>query len=136
MSLDPFPEAARHAMVQHLIIVEDDNDLREIVRHALVEQGYEVRAAVNSREGLALHTADPANLIITDIVMSDGDGLELIDVLRKKRDPAKVIAISGGGVITGKDYLNIANGLGVAAVLEKPFKLATLLQLVRKTLGE
>lgn len=95
-----------------------------------------MRAAENSREGLALHTEKPADLIVTDIVMSDGDGLELIGALRKKRDGAKVIAISGGGVITGKDYLNIAAGLGVTAVLEKPFKLETLIKLVGKTLAE
>lgn len=122
--------------MQHLIVVEDDVQLREVVSAALVEQGYEVRAAENSREGLALHTEKPADLIVTDIVMSDGDGLELIGALRKKRDGAKVIAISGGGVITGKDYLNIAAGLGVTAVLEKPFKLETLIKLVGKTLAE
>jgi CheY-like chemotaxis protein len=105
----------------HILLIEDDDGVRGMLRDTLVHCGHEVTEARNGQEGLALYFQIKPDLLITDIVMPEKEGLELLIELRKRHPPAKVIAISGGGQRLGVDYLQIARLMGAAQVLAKPF---------------
>jgi DNA-binding NtrC family response regulator len=121
--------------VSYIILIEDHSGTREAIRTSLASAGHRVSVGGNGAEGLAMHAANPADLIITDIVMPDSDGLKLIGDLRRRRDNVKILAISGGGIVSGKDYLRIAMSLGATATMEKPFEADALLLAVRTALS-
>ena len=77
--------------------------------------------ARNGKEGLELFARANADLVMTDIVMPEVEGLEVLMKLRKKEPPVKIIAMSGGGRVSATDYLRIARQMGAAQVLAKPF---------------
>jgi len=99
--------------------------------------GHTVVEARNGKEGLELFERARADLVITDIVMPENEGLEVLMVLRSKHPPVKIIAMSGGGRGSAKDYLHIAKQMGAARVLAKPFSnevlIATVSELVQDT---
>jgi DNA-binding response OmpR family regulator len=114
-----------------ILLVEDEAGLRHIMAMLLSQAGFRVVEAGNGAEALRLLKATPASLVITDIVMPDMEGMELIRKLRQSPSGPRILAISGGGVITSGDYLHAARLLGADAVLAKPFNKATLLSAVR-----
>jgi CheY-like chemotaxis protein len=105
----------------HILLIEDDDGVRVMLRDTLVHYGHEVTEARNGREGLELYFQIKPDLLITDIVMPEKEGLELLMELRKRHQHAKVIAISGGGQKQRADYLQMARLMGAAQVLAKPF---------------
>lgn len=117
-----------------ILVVDDDESIREMISFALLREGYEVRSADNGREALGLLAAVPTDLIITDLVMPQCDGYELITAIRKGFPQIKIIAISGNEV-SGKKVglLNIADHMGAHITLMKPFSL-TVLRLTVKDL--
>jgi CheY-like chemotaxis protein len=80
-------------------------------------------------------TRRPPDLIVTDIVMPNMEGLEVILALRKSHPAIPIIAVSGGGALKDQDYLDFAAKLGAAATLTKPFRREELLRLVHGILG-
>ena len=120
---------------QRLLIIDDDQSVRVWLRRSLEREGYEVREAGEGGAALELLAAAPVDLVITDIVMPDQEGIALILALRKSHPQLPVIAISGGGRIGMNNYLEIAKGCGAARVLAKPFKIAQLLPFVRELIG-
>ena len=91
--------------------------------------GHVVFLARNGTEALKLARANTVDLVVTDILMPDGDGLMLIDGLRKTQPTARVLAISGGGrYMDSREYLKIAEGFGADAALMKPFNREKFLQ--------
>jgi DNA-binding response OmpR family regulator len=117
-----------------ILIIEDDDLLRHMLRQGLEEAGYEVVEARNGEEGLQRYHAAPADLIITDILMPEKEGLETIIELRREVPGVKIIAISGGGQIGNLTFLEVARHLGAQRVLQKPFKLPEMLAAVREVL--
>lgn len=115
-----------------ILLIDDDLNLRTVVCHSLVQAGYEVAEASDGKRGLELHLASPAELIITDIVMPETEGLEVLMTLKKRLSQAKVLAISGGGSSLARDYLRTAQLLGADGVLAKPFSLEELLAAVAR----
>ena len=97
--------------------------------------GHEVDTAVNGDEALAHASHKNFDLVITDIIMPSKDGIEVIIALRKAQPTAKIIAISGGGRLNAKDYLGIAQKLGAAATLSKPFSGSELVASVERVLA-
>ena len=118
-----------------LLIIDDEESLRLWLRRSLEREGYEVHEAREGGEALKLLTDTPVDLIITDIIMPDMEGIAFILALRQRRPPLPVIAISGGGRIGLNNYLEIAKGCGAARALAKPFKIAQLLPLVHELIG-
>jgi DNA-binding response OmpR family regulator len=114
-----------------VLIIEDNDDLRAILRHALQAEGFEVSVASSGHKGLELQRQGPASIVVTDIFMPDGEGIETIAVLRTEFPQAKIIAISGGGKAIGGDYLPVAKELGVEKALRKPFELDEFVNAVR-----
>lgn len=114
-----------------IIVVDDDDTVRRVLRRMLESVGYEVREAPNGRRAVAEFHNRPADLLITDIFMPEQEGIETISALRREHPDLKIIAISG---IAGDHYLRMAKLLGARATLQKPLRLATVLDTVRATL--
>jgi DNA-binding response OmpR family regulator len=108
-----------------ILVIDDDAHLLSTIEQALSVRGHSVVTATDGIQGERLFRAEPFNLIITDIVMPEREGLETIMVLRREFPHVPVIAMTGMGVHS-KLYLGIATRLGARRVLEKPFSLALL----------
>jgi DNA-binding response OmpR family regulator len=118
-----------------ILVIEDDIELAFSLREVLIEEGFEVDVANNGKEGIRLQSAEPYNLIITDIIMPEEDGLEVIMWVRKTFPETKLIAVSGGGYFDSRDYLLMAKELGASLVLCKPFEINSLLAGIKRLLN-
>lgn len=119
-----------------ILIIDDDHAVRTVLRLTLVLSGHAVTEAPNGREGLAvLDRGDSHDLVITDIIMPDFDGLELLLELRRRGSPVKIIAMSGGSRASAADHLHKARLLGAQRVLAKPFTREILLLTIREVLS-
>ena len=120
-----------------ILVIDDDADLREVMRETLVSSGHEVVLASDGIQGLRLQRDRPADLVITDIFMPDKEGIETIRELRQEFPKVKIIAMSGGGIHVRKPgYLSTASELGADIVLRKPFDQAVLLDSIVTVLKE
>ncbi len=118
-----------------IILVEDDHQVRAMLRETLVQEGYEVAEAANGKEGVALFREHPADLVITDIIMPEQDGVETIHMLRRDCPSVKIIAISGGSPNIRGDYLlGTADALGAVRTFHKPVDVAQLLSSIEELL--
>lgn len=115
-----------------ILIIDDDEQTRLLLRRVLEEAGHLVSEAPNGQEGLRLFRQTPIALVITDLFMPDMDGLEVTRVLHRESPTVKIIAITGG---SGKrDFLDIAKRLGAHRTMNKPISIADLLQAVEQEL--
>ena len=112
-----------------ILIIDDEEIIRVLLRSALQAEGYEVTEAVNGRQGLALYRRRPVDLVITDIVMPELNGLDMLLELTREFLDAKVIAISGAG--EEKNVLDVAKLLGARQTFQKPFNMSQFLGAVR-----
>src|SRR5436190_1868050 len=122
------------ASPQRVLIVDDDEVLREILADALTSAGYEVLQCADGRVVVDTLKKTPADLIVTDIFMRETDGLETITNVRKLWPENKIIAMSAGSRMTARDFLPIAEKLGAHRVLHKPIDTALFLKTVRELL--
>jgi DNA-binding NtrC family response regulator len=120
----------------HILVIDDDTMLREVLRHGLERVGHQVSEARDGKTGLAVHQVDPVDLVITDIIMPGMEGLETIMELQRRFPSTKIIAISGGGMGKAGDYLALASKLGAHRIVPKPFAMATLAALVSELLED
>ena len=119
-----------------ILIVEDDEHIRTVFRRNLEGAGYEVVEASDGKEGLKAYRDYSPDLVITDIVMPEKEGTEMITELRRDFPDVKIIAVSGGGTIPSSRYLVVARTLGVDRALAKPVHVDELLAAVREVIGE
>ena len=116
---------------RHILVVDDDENIGIALVRGLEHHGYRATWAVDGQKAVEIHRRDPAALVISDILMPEMDGLELIRQLRKVDAQLPVIAISGGGQHMGPDeLLKVANQMGADHILEKPFSLDDLMPLL------
>jgi CheY-like chemotaxis protein len=115
-----------------ILVVEDADYLRDVIREMLEIGGHDVIPARSGKEAVRLCRERSFDLVITDLVMPDMDGLELLRSLRQSHSNLPVLAISGAS----SDLLTIAIALGAVGTLEKPFKPGDLLAIVDKILGK
>lgn len=116
-----------------ILIIEDNSDIRELYTRALKLAGYEVIEAPDGREGTRLYRQNPADLVITDIVMPEKEGIETIRDLRRDYPSAKIIAVSGGGqAMASSTCLMLAQRLGAQRTFMKPINMAELIKAVRE----
>lgn len=118
-----------------ILVVDDHKELRAVIEWALTEAGYEVVEAGDGDAALAAFRARPPVLVITDIIMPEKTGIEIIATMKHEHPEVKVLAISGGGRTHVMDFLAIAREKGADAVLEKPFRKSDLLARVAELLG-
>lgn len=121
--------------MKKLLVIDDDEQFREFMRDALTDQGYEVILADNGSEGMRSATELSPDLVITDIVMPEKEGVEVLMELRTNDKNLPVIAMSGYNKGNADSYLKIAQKLGASAVLSKPFTISELIVEIEKSLN-
>ncbi len=120
--------------MRKILIIDDEPYILLMLKKMLEKAGFEVDLASNGREGMALFQKDSADLVITDIIMPDKEGLELILEMKKLRPELKIIAMSGGGRISPESYLECARHFGAEKVFQKPFRQKDLVSAVLELL--
>ena len=120
--------------MENILIIDDETPIRSMVRLILERAGYTVREAQDGIEGIRVFRETPADLVITDLIMPNKDGIGMIIELKKDFPELKIIAMSGGGLNRPEGYLRGAQKLGAACTLSKPLNRNDLLRAVRDTL--
>jgi len=120
--------------MKKILVIEDNPIVRSTVGRILQAGGYEVISANDGLQGVAAFRKEQPDLVVTDIIMPEQEGIETIRQILSDRPNAKIIAISGGGRIGNTDFLQIARKVGATEVLPKPFDPDDLLQLVSNCL--
>ncbi len=115
-----------------VLIIEDDDFVQKMLKQTFERAGYEVATAPNGRIGIKLYQNKPYDVVITDLIMPDMEGIETITHLRKDNPDVKVIAISGGGRNKPDDYLHMAEKLGASRTFTKPVNRQELLTAVKE----
>lgn len=117
-----------------ILIIDDEEMIRRILRRMLEVEGFEVIEAPDGRAGMMLQRESPVDLVITDLIMPEKEGLETIKELREEFPEVKIIAISGGGWLEADPYLVTAKRIGADRTLAKPMERKSLLAAVRELL--
>lgn len=117
-----------------ILIVEDDNDLRTMLKVSLTRRQFTVLEAENGKDALTHFKPSVTDLVITDLIMPDEDGLKVIMRIRELKPSIKIIAISGGGKAGPGSYLNLAKALGADAIYSKPFSVNDMIFKIEKLL--
>jgi len=117
-----------------ILIIDDDNQFREMLHEMVEREGYIVFSALDGAEGLKSYHKEKPDLVITDIIMPEKEGLETILELKKDNKNLKIIAISGGGRSQPGDYLRTASHFGADKTLAKPFSKDEILNSITEVL--
>lgn len=117
-----------------IVVLDDDPLMLKMIEAALLAEKWEVIALSQSKKVVEHLKNTDISLLITDILMPDRDGLEVIRTVKAMHKECKIIAISGGGGMAAKDLLNIARCLGVEETLSKPFSVEVLVEKVKSLL--
>jgi DNA-binding response OmpR family regulator len=107
--------------MRRILLVDDDDSFRKMLRLTLVKLGYDVLEAGDGKEALRLIHEAPPDVVMTDLIMPEKEGLETIQALRRTHPSVKIIAMSGGGRINARDFLVVAKLFGAHRTLIKPF---------------
>ncbi len=118
-----------------ILIVEDDNDLREMLKLALLRRKFTVMEALNGKEAITHFKPSLTDLVITDLIMPEEDGLKVIMKLREMNPDIRIIAISGGGKAGPGSYLNLAKALGADNIYSKPFSINDMIARIEELLS-
>lgn len=121
-------------MGNSVLVVDDDPLVLIVATETLMRAGFDVTVAADGNEAVRALEADRFDFLITDILMPEKDGLELIREVRVRWPATPIIAISSGGRMDAGFYLPLAQTLGVDAILKKPVQPITLLTLVLEVL--
>lgn len=119
-----------------ILVVDDEKDMRDMLCNLLSVSRHEIAEAENGSQALDLMSNETYDLVLTDVVMPDIDGIELIMKIRERVPAQKIIAMSGGGGIEGRyDYLEITRLVGANQIMQKPFTMQQLKDSVQKALA-
>ena len=118
----------------NILVIDDEAGVREMLRDTLEPMGHTIVEASNGVLGAQKFREAPFDLVITDIIMPDQEGIETIQQIRQLRPDQKIIAISGGGRTKTVEFLQIAQSLGVDQTLKKPFGPSVIRDAVRACL--
>ncbi len=119
-----------------ILVIDDDEQMRDLLHKAMQWAGFEVVSAANGRLGQQLFEEVHVDLIITDLIMPEQEGLETIRNIKQNYPAVKIIAISGGGRIGPEAYLPAARELGADRAFSKPFDVKELVCAVQELLGD
>jgi CheY-like chemotaxis protein len=117
-----------------ILVIDDEVQIRTMLRQLLERSGYDVADAPDGNVAMKLHREEPADLIITDIIMPSKDGIETVCELTRAFPEVKIIAMSGGGSLSAEEYLDMAKRLGANRTLTKPIEKEDLLEAIRELL--
>jgi CheY-like chemotaxis protein len=116
--------------VGRILLIDDDAEVRQALRQALVHAGHHVVEARDGRDGVERYSADIFDLVVTDLVMPNQEGIETIEQLRQLTPALPIIAISGGGRTGNRDVLAMAAKVGASRTMAKPFRPRELVQAI------
>ena len=119
-----------------ILIIDDEPQIRSMLKLMLEREDYEVVEAPDGVEGIKVYRQNPADLIITDLIMPNKDGIGMIIDLKKEFPDVNIIAMSGGGLNKPDGYLKGAKKLGAACTLTKPIDREEMLRAVKDILKE
>jgi len=117
-----------------VLLVEDDKELREMLKMSLLRRSFTVLEAENGKDAITHFKPFLTDLVVTDLIMPEEDGLKVIIKLRELKPTIKIIAISGGGKVGPGSYLNLAKALGADAIYSKPFSINDLILKIEQLL--
>lgn len=118
-----------------ILVVDDDVQVRKLLEKLLERAGHQVITAADGREGLSAFGRAPADLVVTDLIMPEKEGIEMILEIRQANPAVKIIAISGGARIAPENYLRMAQSLGAGRTFSKPVDRDALLAAVSEMLA-
>lgn len=118
-----------------ILIVEDEKELREMLKISLIRHNFTVFEAVNGRDAITHFKPSSTDLVVTDLIMPEEDGLKVIMKLKEVKPSIKIVAISGGGKAGPGSYLNLAKALGADAIYSKPFSINDLIVKIEELLA-
>jgi len=118
-----------------ILVIDDDHAVRLTIQVILECEGHEVVLAADGEHGMRAVTSTSPQLIFTDIIMPNKDGLETIMQIRAHDATTPIIAMSGGGRVGNADFLKMAVKLGANEILAKPFERQELVDAVRRLLS-
>ena len=127
--------SAKIVFMHRVMIIEDETELREMIKTTLIRRKYTVFEAENGKDALNHFKPSMTDLVVTDLIMPEEDGLKVIMKLKELKPSIKIIAISGGGKAGPGGYLNLAKALGAHAVLSKPFSISDLVSKIEELLA-
>ena len=120
-----------------ILVVDDEIQIRGLVRETLEQAGHHVTEARDGKEALQQYRLTPVDLVIMDILMPNQDGLETTVALRREFPSAKIIVITGGSEMIGTlNFFDVAKMLGAHGTLQKPFEMKALLDTVQARLQD
>ena len=119
----------------HILIVDDEAMLRRTLRAILEKGGHKVSEAGDGKRAIEMFTADKPDLVLTDIIMPNREGIETIGELRRQDPHLPIIAMSGGGRTSAELFLTLASNLGATTTLAKPIRQAELIAAIDASLS-
>ena len=122
--------------MKRILVIDDDPIMRDTIKDILQFEGYSVADAADGKEGMELMQNEQFHMIVTDVLMPEKDGIEVIIEAKNRYPDVKVIAISGGGYISAENYLKMARDLGASATVVKPFDIDVFTCEVNRLLQE
>ena len=131
----PGHDSGQKSSMQNILVIDDDKLMCLALAKMLISAGYNVVQASNGEEGLKLYRTQDFDLVITDLIMPDKEGIQIIRELRKENSQVRIIAISAGGRGGATDYLKWARLMGAKQCLTKPIKREDLLGSVESVLA-
>lgn len=133
-SNDASTSATEAPLPAQILVIDDDPIVREMMISAMTQAGYRAHGVGNGKQAILWLQENAASLVISDIFMPEGDGLEVIRYLRQAKAHIPILAVSGGNPLIRQDYLVIAQQLGADQVLSKPIRPHDLLRTVKSLL--
>lgn len=118
----------------HILVIDDDADVRRAISRHLQSDGHDVTEAPDGKVGMRLFRERPADLVITDLFMPEQEGLETIRQLRRSFQDVKILVVTGAPPGSALDFRTHATHLGAAAALGKPFTREELLGAINRLL--
>lgn len=128
-------KAGRKPIPKRILVIDDDEAVRDSIATILIAAGYDVATADDGRKGYESCLEDRPDLIITNILMPGQEGIETIIQIRKSCPGIRIIAMSGGGRTKSGSFLELAKRLGADRSLEKPFEFDVLIDAIEGCLG-
>lgn len=123
--------------MKRLLVIDDDDQMRQMLKQMLERAGYEIIDAPDGQTGIELYRQNPTDLIITDLIMPQKDGMETIIELKRDFPNVKIIAISGGSrAMDPRDYLHYTTQFGIVHTLTKPFDPKEMIAMIQSELQE
>jgi CheY-like chemotaxis protein len=117
-----------------ILLIDDDSTVRYALKLVLERAGHQVDEAMDGEIGIEKYTSGRQDLVVTDIIMPNKEGIETIIALRRLEPELRIIAMSGGGRTGNRDFLAMAQKLGAAHVIAKPFRPKDLVEVVNTVL--